>query len=99
MLQLVLATTAACKCEWEVKGSGSSGRVHEGPQALNCCIPCAHKLENFCANLWADEEHEQEEEGQEVYKPSRQAGGDKLPLICQLADVLWPFNVPTCRQL
>lgn len=75
MLQLVLATTAACKCEWEVKGSGSSERVHEGPQALNCCIPCAHKLENFCANLWADEEEEeQEEEGQEVYKPSRQAG-------------------------
>lgn len=70
MLQLVLATTAACKCEWEVKGSGSSGRVHEGPQALNCCIPCAHKLENFCANLWADEE-EQVEERQEV---ARQAG-------------------------
>lgn len=69
MLQLVLATTAACKCEWEVKGSGSSGRVHEGPQALNCCIPCAHKLENFCANLWADEEEEQEED-----KRGRQAG-------------------------
>lgn len=96
MLQLVLATTAACKCEWEVKGSGSSERVHKGPQALNCCIPCGHKLENFCANLWAEEA----EVGQELDKADRQAGsqagGDKLPLICQLADILWPFNVPTC---
>lgn len=48
VFQPVLATTAACKCEG---GHVRVRRVQKGPQALNCCIPCGHKLENFCVNL------------------------------------------------